>query len=46
MHSLGDMAARQTKGLLTVAIDNAQKIADHRSEPFTHAKPDGVVVLL
>lgn len=45
-HSLGNMAARQSQSLLTVAIDSVQKIADHISEPLTHAKPDDIVVLL
>jgi hypothetical protein len=43
---LGDIATRQGQSLLIVAIDNVQKIATHMSEPFTHAKPDDVVVLL
>jgi hypothetical protein len=45
-HSLGNIAARQGQRLLTVSIDNAQKVADHMSEPFTHVKPNDVVVLL
>jgi len=45
-HSLGEVAARQSQRLLTVSIDNAQKAADHVSEPFAHANPDDVVVLL
>jgi hypothetical protein len=44
--SLGEIAARENQTLLTVSIDNAQKAADHMSEPFVHAKPDDVVVLL
>jgi len=43
---LGDIAARQGQSVLTVSIDNAQKVMDHMSEPFTYAKPDDVVVLL
>ncbi|SEF11390.1 hypothetical protein SAMN02787142_7693 [Burkholderia sp. WP9] len=45
-HSLGKIIARQSQSLLTVAIDSVQKIADHISEPLTHAKPDDIVVLL
>ncbi|ANB77036.1 hypothetical protein AYM40_33515 [Paraburkholderia phytofirmans OLGA172] len=47
-HALGKIAAsqRQRQRVLTVAIDNVQKIADHMSEPFIHAKQDDVVVLL
>ncbi|QIE26116.1 hypothetical protein SBC1_46110 (plasmid) [Caballeronia sp. SBC1] len=45
-HALDDIAPSQNQSLLTVSIDNAQKIADHVSEPFAHAKPDDVVVLL
>jgi hypothetical protein len=45
-HSLGEITARQSQRLLTVSIDNARKVADHVSEPFAHAKPDDVVVLL
>ncbi|RKF36458.1 hypothetical protein [Paraburkholderia fungorum] len=44
--SLGKVAARRSQSVLTVAIDNVQKIADHMTEPFTHAKRDDVVVLL
>ncbi|WP_147394051.1 hypothetical protein [Paraburkholderia sp. BL23I1N1] len=44
--SLGKIATRRSQSVLTVAIDNVQKIADHMSEPFTHAKRDDVVVLL
>jgi hypothetical protein len=45
-HSLGNMATRRSQSVLTAAIDNVHKIADHMSEPFTHAKRDDVVVLL
>ncbi len=44
--SLGEVKARYSKWLLTVSIDNAQKVADHMSESFVHAKPGDVVVLL
>jgi hypothetical protein len=44
--SLGETAARQSQRLLTVSIDNVQKVADHMSDPFTHMKPNDVVVLL
>ncbi|CAE6751021.1 hypothetical protein [Paraburkholderia haematera] len=44
--SLGKIATRRSQSVLTVAIDNVQKIADHMSEPFIHAKRDDVVVLL
>jgi hypothetical protein len=44
--SLGNIAARRSQSVLTVSIDNVQKIADHISEPFIHAKRDDVVVLL
>lgn len=44
--SLSNIAARRSQSVLTVSIDNVQKIADHMSEPFTHAKRDDVVVLL
>lgn len=45
-HALGNMATRLSQSVLAVSIDNVQKIADHMSEPFTHAKRDDVVVLL
>jgi hypothetical protein len=45
-HSLGNIAARQGQRLLTVSIDDAQKVADHMSETFAHVKPNDVVVLL
>ena len=44
--SMGEIAARPSQRLLTVSIDNAQKVADHVSESFAHAEPDDVVVLL
>jgi hypothetical protein len=45
--ALGDIAARHSqRPLFTVLIDNAQKVADHMSESFTHVKPDDAVVLL
>jgi hypothetical protein len=44
--SLDERAARQSQRLLTVSIVTAQKVADHVSESFAHAKPDDVVVLL
>lgn len=44
--NLGDIAARQGQSVFTVLIDNAQKVMDHMSEPFTYVKPDDVVVLL
>jgi hypothetical protein len=45
-HSLGEVAARESQNLLTVSIDNAQKVADHMNASFAHAEPDDVVVLL
>ncbi|MCU1314765.1 MAG: hypothetical protein JWN63_87 [Candidatus Acidoferrum typicum] len=45
-YSLRDIAARHSQRLFTVLIDNAQKVADHMSESFTHVKSDNVVVLL
>ena len=45
-HSSSDIAGRRGQRLHTVSIDNVQKVADHMSEPFTHVKPDDVVVLL
>ena len=45
-HSLSDIASRRGQRLHTVSIDNVQKAADQMSEPFTHVKPDDVVVLL
>ena len=45
-HSSGYIAARESQRVLGVSIDNAQKVADHMSEPFTDVKPDDVLVLL
>jgi len=45
-HPLGDIETRQSQRVLTVLIDNAQKVADHMSEAFAQVKRDDVVVLL
>jgi len=45
-HSLSDITGRRGQRLHTVSIDNVQKVADQMNEPFSHVKPDDVVILL